>query len=115
MIKLLYLLVGILLKQTVDEFKVLIQHKISDLEKLRDEFAEYRPNPAVRAGSQEAYSAIARAQQREAAQPQINRISRQIRRYRVLPVIGYASLTLVLIGVIAWLEYTAPGSTDPSK
>lgn len=54
-IKLLYLLAGISLKQTADEFKSLFQRYIEHMERRRKAVATYVPIEAVHAGTPEAH------------------------------------------------------------
>lgn len=104
MIKVLYLLVGICVKQTIDEVKTLTEHRIKHLEAVRSARGTFRPLPALQAGTPEAHMAIQRARHQREAQPEIQKLSRKISRLRFIPLLIYAGATLVLLLAIAYLE-----------
>lgn len=101
--RLLFLLIGILLKQTLDEFKELMKQRIADLEKERESRAEYRPVPALQKGTAEAHSAILRAQHEQSARPEVEKLTRRIKRNRCVPVAVYAALTIALLIFAPWI------------
>lgn len=104
MIKLLYLLVGITLKQTIDEVKSLVDDYVKYLARYRAELQTYRGVPAHEKGSPEAYHAVREHEHRQAVEPEVVDVTKRIRRVRYIPLAVYALATLVLIGVIVWLE-----------
>lgn len=104
MIKLLYLLAGIMLKQTVDEGKSLIQDHVKALKDQRDSIATYRQNPALQAGSAEAQRAINEHQHMVQVSSDVGQLTKRIKRWAVVPVLVDAVLTLLLIFIIAYLE-----------
>lgn len=107
MIKLLYLLAGISLKQTVDEFKALFQRYVDNLEKRKEDTATYRPTPALLQGSPEAHSFMCEAEHRNRVAPEVKKLRKRIFIVRLLPFFAYLILTLSFISVIVYLESTA--------
>ena len=112
MIKLLYLFVGVTLKQTIDELKALSIARVESLQKTYDAVREYRPNPAVQYGTAAAQRAIAESVHQSTVGPELVGISRQIRIMRMVPLIIYALLTAVLFLLIYWFESNSPAATN---
>lgn len=110
MLKLLYLLVGITLKQTIDEIKALANQYAAMIEQRSKNIQEYKPIPALEYGSVEAHRAIAEHQHRLAVKPEVSKLARKIRLVRWVPVIIYGLLTIGLSITIAILE--ASGTAD---
>jgi hypothetical protein len=100
MIKVLYLLAGVLVKQLIDEIKVLAAQHVEELKKYREAIATYRPVPALVAGSPGALRAIAEAEHEARVGPEVHRLDRRIRVYRLIPAAMYALLTA---GVLVWI------------
>lgn len=105
--RLLFLLIGVLLKQTIDEFKELVKWRAAELEKRRDEIATYRPVPAVRAGTAEAHTAIMQAQHQQSIAPKVAKLNRRIAITRYVPLLVYALLTIGLILLAPWITQTS--------
>ena len=101
MIKVLYLIAGILLKQTVDEIKFLVALYIEHLKKYRESLETYRPNPALQAGTKEASRAIREHEHRMSVEPAVEKISRKILILRCVPLVFYllgaAALTIWIL------------------
>ncbi len=106
MVKILYLLAGIALKQTVDEIKFLTGEYVNYLKGYRDAVATFRPAPAARQGSVEAYHIIAASQHQQAVGPLVQKMNRKILLIRLIPGICYAIATIGLFIWIAILEST---------
>ncbi len=104
MIKLLYLLVGISLKQTVDELKSVVQEHIASLKEQRENVKTYKPNPALIAGTQEAHRAMMKAQHSSDVAPQVRGLTRRIFFWRLVPLGLYVSATGALIYCIILME-----------
>jgi hypothetical protein len=66
MVKILYLLADVALKQAIDEAKAVTNEYLDYLRKYRELVATYSPDPAVQAGSVEEHQFIARAQHQAA-------------------------------------------------
>jgi hypothetical protein len=104
MAKVVYLLVGVMLKQTVDEIKALISEYVESLKKYSDAVAEYRPLPAMEAGSLEAARTIAYSRHIQSVEPELRRISRKILLLRLVPLAFYVIITAGLLVWAIWLE-----------
>jgi hypothetical protein len=104
MIKIMCLLLGISLKQTVDEFKNLIERRASSLEKRRDNLAEYKPLIGLERGTMEAAIAEEQNRHRVRIAPQVEKLNKNIRWLRLVPLCGYISLTAILFLSIMILE-----------
>ena len=76
MIKILYLMVGVGLKQTIDEIKSLTTEYVEYLKQYRDKIQTYKPLPALQRGTIEAHQAIAEHEHREAVRPEVEKISK---------------------------------------
>ena len=113
LIKLLYLAVGLMLKQTMDEFKELWREHAADLRRKAESLATYRPNPAIEAGSREHVRAMAELQHRQVTEAEVSKLLKRARRVKSIPVIGYAVLTFVLIALIIYFESTAAELSAP--
>ena len=100
MVKMLYLILGLALKQTVDEIKSLVGQKVEKLEKVRDAVGTYRPNPPLEAGSREAHSAIARANFEVRVAPDIEARNRVIWRWKAIPLVVYLIIDLATMALI---------------
>ena len=110
MIKLLYLLVGISLKQTVDELKGLVQEHITNLKERRESVRTYKPNPAVLAGSPEAVRTMMAAQHACDVAPTLRTLSRRIFWWRLVPLVIYAATTGILLWCIVTMESAGIGN-----
>lgn len=110
MVKLLYLLAGIALKQAVDEIKAVTTEYVENLKKDREVVATYRPNPAILAGSPEAHRVVAQAQHAAMVAPEVRRLSRKILIVRLLPLAAYVLATIGLVVWIAILETSGAGT-----
>lgn len=104
MIKVLYLLAGIMLKQTVDELKSVVQEYVAFLKANRDSIQVYRPNPAIQAGTLEAYGAMRAHEHRGQIQPEVMRLTRRILLVRLLMIAFYVGVTISLLVWIWVLE-----------
>ncbi len=104
MIKILYLLAGIMLKQTVDEIKALLVEYGENLKRRREAIATYRPVPALMEGTAEAMRAVNEARHEERMRPYVDRLSTRILIVRLVPGILYALSTVGLFVWIAVLE-----------
>jgi len=112
MLKLLYLLVGVSLAQTIAEFNTLVREYVDYLKATRESIAKYRPNPALLKGTPEAARAIAEHQHGQRVQPNLEKLTKRIRRVRTIPVLVYASLTVGLFCTILYLEANAETNSD---
>jgi hypothetical protein len=90
MVKLLYLVLGILLKQALDEVKGVHAEYLSYLKARRDDLKTYKPNPAVEAGSLAAARIINASQYLQAIQPEVKKLSRRILAVRLIPLAIYS-------------------------
>lgn len=113
MIKLLYIIVGILLKQTIDEIKALNNGRLEKLNEAYEDTAAYRAAPAAVYGSKEAYSSILRAQHAERVQPELQKIPKMINSQKFIPLAVYAVFTILFLGWVSYLEY-ASAEQSPS-
>jgi hypothetical protein len=104
MVKILYLLAGIALKQTVDEVKAVMNVYVQYLEKYRENVQTYKSNPAIQAGSVEAHRVIAMHKHQMSAAPEVKRLSRKILIVRAVPLAAYMALTIGLLTWIWWVE-----------
>ena len=102
--KMLFLLVGILLKQTIDEIKSLVAVYVEHLKQYRDAVSTYRPNPAIEYGSPEIINIMARHQHDTAVEPEVKKLTRRILLLRLLPLVAYLFTTISLIVCIFILE-----------
>lgn len=103
--KLAYLLLGILVKQTVDEFKTIAKQNMDELEKRKERVATYTPNPANPAGSAGAYRVIAENQYAEMVKPHLAKLTRIQRLWKYAPFVLYLLLTIGLFCyVLVWPE-----------
>ena len=107
-LKLIYLLAGLSLKETIDSLRAIWKSELEHLEQQKAILKEYKPNPAVLAGSQEAYETIARAQWAADAAPHIKEMNRKIARLKLLPVIAWGLSTVILVVLIIWIEMQSP-------
>ena len=94
--KLIYLLLGILVKQTIDEFKAIAKQNADDLERQKERAATYVPNPALAAGSAAVNRVIAQAQHAEAIRPYLAKLTRKQRLWKYAPFAVYLLLTTAL-------------------
>jgi len=108
MIKILYLLAGICLKQTIDEIKAVVSEYVDYLKQYRESIQTYRPNPALLKGSPEAQRAINEHEHRGRVQPEVERLTHRIRLVRLIPLVVYAAITIGLLVFIAVLELRNP-------
>ena len=113
MVKLLYLLLGLSLKETLDSGHKLLDGWRERLEKQRASWEKPPPGvPALLKGSPEAASAIARAvregDHRKQAGPVLAKINKKLRIIAWVPFACWGTLTFVLLGVVSWIEYHNP-------
>ncbi|MEX2672625.1 MAG: hypothetical protein WD294_10995 [Phycisphaeraceae bacterium] len=102
---LLFLVAGVLLKQTVDEVKTLCDRRTEALKAKRDAVARYNPPPLAKAGSPQAYHLEGEHRHRKAVEPQLAEIRKQITRTQLAPLTIYALLTAVAFALaLCWSE-----------
>jgi hypothetical protein len=104
MVKVLLVLAGVLIKQLVDELKKLNDEKVAKLLKQAEDAFEYRPVAALQQGSPEAHRAMLRAQHEANAAPEVRRLAKLAKRYRLIPSVAYAALLATTMGLIAYLD-----------
>ena len=108
MVKILYLLVGITLKQAVDEIEAVANDYRNRLEKDREGVAAYRPNQAIEAGSPDDFRIRAEHEHPARVEPQLKRLDLRIRLVRFVPLVLYVLATIGLFVWIAILEARSP-------
>lgn len=108
MVKVLYLLAGISLKQTIDEAKAVWQRHIDRLIANRDSLKEYRPNPAIMAGSREDFEMQGRWRHQAIVAPDVAKMTKRINRLQWLPLICYSLFTVALVAGIMYIESLTP-------
>lgn len=109
MIKVLYLLLGISLKQLLDEIKSVTNERIKQLEKNREIIGTYRSPGAILKGTPEAAFAEEEHRYKAGVAPELKKIGHKIRCLRLIPLVGYLVLTSGLLGWIVYLEWTGSG------
>ncbi len=92
----IYLLLGILVKETIDELKAIAKQNADELERRKEQIATYRPNPALPAGSLEAHRAMCEAKHAADVAPFLKRLTRRQRVWKYLLLVVYLSLMVVL-------------------
>ncbi len=108
LLKLLYLIAGLSLKETIDSLRSIWKSQLEHLEQQKAILKEYKPNPAILVGSQEHHEMMARVKWQADAAPHVQEMNRKIARLKWLPVIAWGLATLTVIALICWLESQAP-------
>lgn len=91
--KIVLVFVGILVKSFYDW---VVEHG-REVEKLRDETAKYKPNPAVLKGSQEALSIIAEHRYRTMMEPTVKRLHQRAMLWKWSAPLVYVALIILLL------------------
>lgn len=111
MLKLLYMLAGGSLAQTISLINLAVNERIDFLKKRRELTATYVPNPALFRGTPEAEAAIARSRHQQSVQPDLKKISRSILLWRLVPIGAFTALT---IGLFCWIVYLESAAENPA-
>lgn len=115
--RLIFLLIGLAGKQLIDEIKAIAGWKVTEMERRRELTATYVPIPAVAKGSREAHSAMVKAAHQAQVAPELKILSRRLLWWRFTPVVAYAIVTAILIGLLYWpkMRPTDGGNAEPSS
>ena len=101
--KLVFLLLGVLVKQTVDEFKAIAQKNSEELKDYRKRLATCPDTSPKMAGSVEAYRAIMEARHANDVAPELKRLDWRISLWKYAPFASYLLITLGLCAYALWL------------
>ena len=98
--KVAYLLLGILISKTLDEWKALTKLRADDLEKRKERLAKYPGNPAVQAGSMEHHRIVCEQEWANSVAPELARLTRKQRVWQFMPFVVCLVLTVAVFGYI---------------
>lgn len=107
MIKLLYLLTGIALKQTIDEIKSLVNEYVNYLARYRESIQQLPPEPGTESSSAKERRAVAEHEHRVKMRSEVVRLTWKIGYVRLVPALIYLLLTIGLVIWIVMLELGA--------
>ena len=94
--KLIFLLLGILVKQTIDELKAIAKQNADELEKRKERLSKYPGNPAVVAGSMEHHRIVCEHEWANSVAPHLAKLTRWQRIWQYMPFALYLVLTIAL-------------------
>jgi len=107
-LKVAYLLLGILVKETIDKWTALMSLRADELEKRKEQLAKYPGNPAVIAGSMEHHRIVCEQEWANSVAPDKARLMRKQRIYQIMP---FAVCLVLTVAVFCYILIVP----DPSK
>lgn len=104
LLKVLYLVTGLSLKEMVDAANAQRMRRIEILERRHESYGTYRPNPALEKGSAAAHRAIMEQQHAANVAPIRRKLRRQIGALHWLPFVFWLLVFCGSVGLTVYLE-----------